>query len=322
MLRQRFGDDENRSPNLGGPSHTDDSRERECIQDLEKTIWLRWLWFVFGTLPPAIKLLSMNGVPLTQTWALMFLTSWVANESLIVLSGIKGLFSTSPSNQLHWPGQPHSTSSPISDKAEKRLRYGETLLAMVALISHVVILNSVFRVLSRGSFPSSSYLEFTPEVAPGFYLRPSYNLTVSHIVLLVILVLSNFVALGEVSRKAPYRACLIFVCIIFLGNLSGNAMAFGQFVLFGSKGTVAVASVVLLSVFLAGLSRFVNSFVRLGVNLLIIYPDGLDGEMQMDYVACLALAFLLATVLAYVLWAFYVFDSTGTLNPSWTGVFG
>ena len=34
------------------------------IQVLERMTWLRWLWFILATLPPAIKLASMTGV----TW--------------------------------------------------------------------------------------------------------------------------------------------------------------------------------------------------------------------------------------------------------------
>jgi hypothetical protein len=45
---------------------------------------LRWLWFILGTLPPAIKLMSMSGVRWEQAWGMLFLSSWIINESLII----------------------------------------------------------------------------------------------------------------------------------------------------------------------------------------------------------------------------------------------
>jgi hypothetical protein len=38
----------------------EDEDEADLVQSLEAMTWLRWLWFVFGTLPPAIKLMSMG----------------------------------------------------------------------------------------------------------------------------------------------------------------------------------------------------------------------------------------------------------------------
>lgn len=50
--------------------------------------WLRWLWFILGTLPPAVKLLAMGGIPWEQAWGLMFLTSWTVNEGLMMFASI------------------------------------------------------------------------------------------------------------------------------------------------------------------------------------------------------------------------------------------
>jgi hypothetical protein len=76
---------------FNGPDHTDEqaspSRRREAllaeleeaeaegIQSLEKMTWLRWTWFILGTLPAAIKLASVKGVPWAQAWGMMFLSS-------------------------------------------------------------------------------------------------------------------------------------------------------------------------------------------------------------------------------------------------------
>ncbi|KAG9233043.1 hypothetical protein BJ875DRAFT_379396, partial [Amylocarpus encephaloides] len=58
--------------------------ESHASESLEKMTWLRWLWFLLGTLPPAIKLMSMRGVGWVQAWGMMFLISWMGNELLIL----------------------------------------------------------------------------------------------------------------------------------------------------------------------------------------------------------------------------------------------
>jgi len=50
--------------------------------------WLRWLFFVLGTLPQAIKLMVMSGVPWTKAWGLMLLSSFLLVEMLVVFSSI------------------------------------------------------------------------------------------------------------------------------------------------------------------------------------------------------------------------------------------
>ncbi|KAN0114515.1 hypothetical protein V8E51_004059 [Hyaloscypha variabilis] len=57
----------------------------EGIQYLEKQTWLRWLWFVLGTLGPAIKLATMQNVPWTKAWGMMFLGAFVVFESMVFL---------------------------------------------------------------------------------------------------------------------------------------------------------------------------------------------------------------------------------------------
>ena len=42
--------------------------------------WPRWLFFILGGLPPAIKLASLSGVPWTQAWGYFFVSSFVVIE--------------------------------------------------------------------------------------------------------------------------------------------------------------------------------------------------------------------------------------------------
>ena len=83
----------------------DDDEEAETLHSLETMTWLRWLWFILGTLPPAIKLMSMRGVPWEQAWGMMFLTSWIINESLTIYAATHHTFFTiSRGGRISWPG--------------------------------------------------------------------------------------------------------------------------------------------------------------------------------------------------------------------------
>jgi hypothetical protein len=57
----------------------------EGIQYLEKQTWLRWLWFIFGTAGPAIKLAVMQGVPWTKAWGMCFLGTFLVFECMVFL---------------------------------------------------------------------------------------------------------------------------------------------------------------------------------------------------------------------------------------------
>jgi hypothetical protein len=60
----------------------------------------------------------------------------------------------------------------------------------------------------------------------------------------------------------------------------------------------------------------------LGKNLLVMFPAGTENKPKLDHGGFLSLVFFLATVLGTILWYGYIYDSDGTVNPSWTGVFG
>ncbi len=77
IIHERFSTEDHAQcpqPNAQLPGQDEDD-EAEGVQSIERMTWLRWLWFILGTLPPAIKLFSMTGVRWEQAWGLMFLSS-------------------------------------------------------------------------------------------------------------------------------------------------------------------------------------------------------------------------------------------------------
>jgi len=75
LVHQRFGDDEG---------------DEDGIHAIEKMTFIRWMFFIFGTLGPGIKLMAMEGVKVTKAWGAMFLLSFVMVEALVILSWIYG----------------------------------------------------------------------------------------------------------------------------------------------------------------------------------------------------------------------------------------
>ena len=63
----------------------DDASSDEGFQALEKLTFVRWMLFILGTLPQAIKLVFLKGVPWTQAWGVMFLVPFVTLEIMIIL---------------------------------------------------------------------------------------------------------------------------------------------------------------------------------------------------------------------------------------------
>jgi len=49
----------------------------------------RWIFYALGTLPAVIKLASLTGLPWTQTWGMMFVSSFIVTEFVTVLSRSK-----------------------------------------------------------------------------------------------------------------------------------------------------------------------------------------------------------------------------------------
>ncbi|PMD20616.1 hypothetical protein NA56DRAFT_646284 [Hyaloscypha hepaticicola] len=56
------------------------------IKKARATSWIRWLCFILGPLPQAIRLGSFSGVPYTKLFGFGFLSSWLLVEFLILIA--------------------------------------------------------------------------------------------------------------------------------------------------------------------------------------------------------------------------------------------
>jgi hypothetical protein len=135
----------------------EEDEETESILSLEAMSWLRWLWFLLGTLSPAIQLMSMSGVRWEQAWKMIFLTSWIINESLIICATANDTFFTvSRTGCISWPGFEQMILSSRYRNFQAKVVTLQYWLAISASVVHTVSLNSAFRVIFRKLRLSSS----------------------------------------------------------------------------------------------------------------------------------------------------------------------
>lgn len=122
LFQNRYSSDHSAGGlSIASQTEVEDGME-EGLQTLERTAWLRWLWFVLATLPPTIKLMAMSGVIWPQIWGIMFFASWIVNESMIIFAAINSKFYTiSRSSEISWPGYEATRQSAKWQYVEQRL---------------------------------------------------------------------------------------------------------------------------------------------------------------------------------------------------------
>lgn len=321
--------------------HDDADEETETLNSLETMTWLRWLWFILGTLPPAIKLMSMSGVPWEQAWGMMFLTSWIINESLTIYAATNHTFFTiSPGGRISWPGFEQMRISSRYRKFRARVIALQYWLAVAALVVHVVILNSAFRVVFRKWRYSSSlfWSDISSEIHPSNPLSSIIGICPviekSMCMIGFVAILSFILRELGCSRSSTWFFLILDYCLAVVNVVMNimrcnwctysyhywsdcrtcNFVHSSQYVSgFTSAGYVGIFTLVYC------LSSW---SVRLGKNLLVIFPGGNESSSNLDHGGFLSLLLFLATILGTILWYAYIYDSDGTVNPSWTGIFG
>ena len=175
LLHERFNDDEVLDGGNDFSARVDDSlfdeldNQPEGIQSLERMTWLRWLWFILGALPPAIKLLAMRGVPWAQTWGMMFLFSWIINESLVLFAFFNpSFFTISRCGRVSWPGHEQLFRLPAYKRYRRKIVRMERYLLYIAIIIHLVLMNGTFRMVWRGMM-EGQMIQSTTNAPPDIY---------------------------------------------------------------------------------------------------------------------------------------------------------
>lgn len=136
--------------------------------------WPRWLLFVMGTLPAAIKLASYSGTPWTQSWGMMLLSSFIITE-LVTTIGSQTETSTL------WP-EDLPTTFP-------RVNIRETLLENMARIDFILLSIATLTHLGVAIWAFDSLM-------PSFFLAIRKSNLFEWIRVIMILVLTTSLLLG------------------------------------------------------------------------------------------------------------------------------
>jgi hypothetical protein len=276
-------------------------KEGEAWKAWKFTTPLRWFFFILGPLGPGIKMLSMDGIPWSKTWGLMFLVSFSVTELLVVLAwkinSLEGLGRTAASQTLDDNG---------------------VVLFFAALgIQVLVSIDCTFRLLS---FPMPSLLS-NPVARVSVILWETLCLSnaVSGIIWVTTVTWGDYweIHLGDLL----IRLGLLFVAV-FAIFAAGVCSSYKSAIVDTLILYIIVAFVFLVSWSLAWLSSRASADVVkvLCITKEVTYRRRTSGDF--DRKGALLLIFFLLSLVLCISWYAFRYDPTGTFNPPWTSVFG
>ena len=122
------------------------------IQSLEKLTVLRWVFFIIGTAPSAVKILAMSGLPWTKAWAMMYLISFLVVEVIVLLRKNEKAFESSRDSVVqeeaddeheHRQQRLITSLNPISDstfnQAVERICFYSALILQIAILTWALL---------------------------------------------------------------------------------------------------------------------------------------------------------------------------------------
>jgi hypothetical protein len=114
----------------------------EGIRVIEQYTWLRWVYFILGALPQAIKLMSFRGTPWTQVVGLIFLVSFIIVEMIVIFVPAEDVRSTMPISRTTtlWPSHRRSRTPDSNDKMLRLAEACDSCIILFGGTSYIVLL--------------------------------------------------------------------------------------------------------------------------------------------------------------------------------------
>jgi hypothetical protein len=308
----------------------------EGIQSLEKQIWLRWVFFMVGTLGPSIKLMAMQGVPWTKAWGAMFLFAFLVIE-------VAALFARKPTTPSAYSTLPGINGRATQSETERQVTQGfevmEICTCCVGLMAHFTVL--IWAFFDVWILRSSDY---NPDGTTGALVSLISLLFISFVGNILIFcppltLLAIFLIYTANDLKHPTRSYgrkwSERACIGFLVICAFAVMGLFIYAIYKDHSLVADCfffdlSLVCAPVFVFIVKKLCWLSPGLGETLLLasheeISPtvdEGADDADAVDQGAVWSLTFCIANIILCLLWYWLRYNPANTLNPSWTGVFG
>jgi hypothetical protein len=359
--------------------------------------WPRWLFFVMGPLPAAIKLASFTGLPWTKTWGMIFASSFLVIEFITLLSrsNVSELNETVLKMMGLWD---RTTNAPVEpekiDEAtcqsykyiSKRLNIFDRILFALSQLSHGALLVWAVNKLWMPALSSLCYSNLFDWIADVFKCIMALLFLLSlmfHVVLRCAKCSLTIINPVVVRTFQVFFVSTLFLpqkeqtCALAEANPSSSFIPPPPNWLWLSRWASACRVwfylFALHYICWKGMERIIKRWPGVARALLIQpktreekeaeipqageqhdegYVEGLDFErwraqgvrqrmqelraearavvvgsplkddLLVDDGAWFSLVLFLMTLVVCVLWYGFIYDSTGTINPSWTDVFG
>jgi len=278
----------------------------------------RWALLLLGGIPcQTIKLMAMRGIPATQAFALMFVVALVLGEGLNVFA--------ERSLRRDGSGNNYSTDPPVSppqpsSERQKSLSYylfvGTHELSHWWLVKNLLTAAEIaISIKNRGSILVSVWSTSIASIVGLLHLILNITQLWSPTAFYESLLDWLSVDGPQLIGIYPFAILTFGLCSLlsefYDSRHRGNSNLLAlSFIFFGLGGVVAISTCLLCWLGWSALRNLSQS--RLGQVL------GLPrGTSELCFFISF-LAFLLLVVLSYA----YTFNSAGTANPTWLGIFG
>ena len=186
-----------------------EDEDAEGIRAMGRMTLLRWLFFIFGTLPQAIKLLAFEGTPWTKTWGVMFLVSFIMVEALVVFSLVGGR----QSSPLHDPENEVQLNSIEErlDTIDKKFYFGAVAAHSLILFWLVLTLWPDTENVIKHYLLSFSHTSWAQTMAGKLYVP------VGKLIVLSVLTLGMLATFSR-PENILFVLAWLFLCIAFIGK--------------------------------------------------------------------------------------------------------
>lgn len=301
----------------------------KSLRKLEDSTFFRWIFFLLGTLPPAIKLAAMDGIFWTKVFGMMFLGSFLFIELLLITSRLRIIQEPLVS------GRSNLSQLPVQDITANEFLV--VLSIILCVYSKVGTLYWAYAKLWENSgsesdprtriglplellFVCAAYISIFSVAAT--YARAIYH-TLNH------WNRANCVGslVEAILTTAAAGSLTWFLVMLSFSDTAGWGLGLRPYVplyLFPLCFTGALMYVLI--------SAASASWPALGRSLLVSYPrsagleegvtDAIEIPLDIDQNSLWAFLFFAANFSISLAWYAVVYSPKDTNNPSWTGVFG
>jgi hypothetical protein len=307
--------------------YQDEDERGDGLQSIERLTWLRWIFFILGSLGPGIKLIAMEGVPCTKVFGVIFLLSFVVIEALVVFSILNRNYITiSLSGRVTWPGYSRATLNHKFGPLRTGLKACTMAFAGLALFLQVALMHWAYLPLWVN------------------HLRGSSLYSTIELVLISSATIAGLVfGLYYLFRTHPFFSAFHggFLWLTtklhtywFLSIKGGVAPAIRPHPIDGDFGRSLISFFFQAFVITAVVAALGHLFPQIGTEILVMaverrsHPAHLPepvtqiSRKRLDYGACLSLTLFVLSLTICVFWYSSEYAPDNTINPMWTGVFG